>query len=127
MMGYCLMARPTAHFEVDLSFAEWLGCPSDRIMELIPMMTQTRRLSVSTLWLSAWIFLFTAAIVDAGQPMRGGEGMGLAPDISNIAYGDDPFNVLDLWKAKSDNPTPLVIFIHGGGFSGGDKRQALQQ
>ena len=30
-------------------------------------------------------------------------------------------NVLDLWKAKSDRPTPLVIYIHGGGFRSGDK------
>jgi acetyl esterase len=29
--------------------------------------------------------------------------------------------VLDLWKAKSNWPTPLVMFIHGGGFSKGDK------
>jgi hypothetical protein len=32
--------------------------------------------------------------------------------------------VLDLWLAKSDRPTPLLVFIHGGGFVGGDKRQA---
>jgi acetyl esterase/lipase len=30
--------------------------------------------------------------------------------------------VLDLWKARSAKPTPLVIHIHGGGFRGGDKR-----
>jgi acetyl esterase/lipase len=29
--------------------------------------------------------------------------------------------VFDLWKAKSDKPTPLVVFIHGGGFRGGSK------
>jgi acetyl esterase/lipase len=27
----------------------------------------------------------------------------------------------DLWKAKSDKPTPLVVFIHGGGFRAGSK------
>jgi acetyl esterase/lipase len=30
-------------------------------------------------------------------------------------------NVLDLWKAKSERPTPLVVFIHGGAFRVGDK------
>src|SRR5947208_1724873 len=46
-----------------------------------------------------------------------------APDVSNAAYGPHERNVLDLWKAKSDRPTPLVVFIHGGGFRQGDKSQ----
>ena len=29
--------------------------------------------------------------------------------------------MLDLWKAKSDKPTPLVVYIHGGGFRAGNK------
>jgi acetyl esterase/lipase len=29
--------------------------------------------------------------------------------------------VIDLYLAASDTPTPLYVFIHGGGFSGGDK------
>jgi len=50
------------------------------------------------------------------------------PDMTNVAYGSDQkFNVIDLWKAKSDKPTPLVIFIHGGGFGGGAKDQILTQ
>ena len=44
-----------------------------------------------------------------------------APDLSNIAYGPHERNVLDLWKAKSAGPTPLVVHIHGGGFTHGDK------
>ena len=43
------------------------------------------------------------------------------PDLSNVKYGDNERNVLDLWKAKSAKPTPLVIFIHGGGFRAGSK------
>src|SRR3954463_7370019 len=50
------------------------------------------------------------------------------PDMTNVAYGSDKkFNVIDLWQAKSDKPTPLVIFIHGGGFGGGHKEQILTQ
>src|SRR4051812_11717355 len=50
------------------------------------------------------------------------------PDMTNVVYGSDKkFNVIDLWKAKSDKPTPLVIFIHGGGFGGGNKEQILTQ
>lgn len=44
-----------------------------------------------------------------------------APDLANHKYGPHERNVLDLWKAKSDTPTPLVVFIHGGGFAAGSK------
>src|SRR5215813_3612953 len=45
----------------------------------------------------------------------------LPPDLANVRYGPHERNVFDLWKAKSDSPTPLVIHIHGGGFRQGDK------
>jgi len=44
-----------------------------------------------------------------------------APDHANVAYGPHQRNVLDLWLAKKDQPTPLVLYIHGGGFRTGDK------
>jgi len=43
------------------------------------------------------------------------------PDLHDVRYGPHERNVLDLWRAKSDSPTPLVVFIHGGGFRSGDK------
>jgi acetyl esterase/lipase len=43
---------------------------------------------------------------------------------TNVAYGPYPRNVLDFWKADSAKPTPLVVFIHGGGFQAGDKSNA---
>jgi len=33
---------------------------------------------------------------------------------------------LDAYLVKSDTPTPVLIFIHGGGWSGGDKRGVPQ-
>lgn len=38
-----------------------------------------------------------------------------------MAYGKHPKQVLDFYKAKSDKPTPLMFFIHGGGWMGGTK------
>jgi len=46
-----------------------------------------------------------------------------APTHENVSYGPHERNVLDFYQAKSDKPTPLIIFIHGGGFVSGDKRQ----
>lgn len=54
------------------------------------------------------------------QKSRAG-GQKPAPDIANEHYGPHERNVLDLWRAKSDKPTPLVVFIHGGGFRAGSK------
>jgi len=45
------------------------------------------------------------------------------PDLAEVKYGPHGRNVLDLWKAKSDRPTPLVVFIHGGGFRSGSKEK----
>ncbi|MDP6117246.1 MAG: alpha/beta hydrolase [Planctomycetota bacterium] len=46
----------------------------------------------------------------------------IAADLANVKYGPHARNVIDLWKAESDEPTPLAVYIHGGGFKGGDKR-----
>jgi acetyl esterase/lipase len=43
------------------------------------------------------------------------------PTAANLPYGPLERQVLDFWQAKSDQPTPLVFCIHGGGWSGGDK------
>jgi len=49
-----------------------------------------------------------------------------APTHADVRYGENPRNVLDVWLAKSDTPTPLVIYIHGGGFKSGDKAKLHQ-
>jgi acetyl esterase/lipase len=43
------------------------------------------------------------------------------PDIVNGKYGPYSANTFDLWKPKSNKPTPLVVYIHGGGLIRGDK------
>ncbi|MBK8090498.1 MAG: alpha/beta hydrolase [Verrucomicrobiaceae bacterium] len=41
--------------------------------------------------------------------------------VADFKYGPHERNVLDFWQAKSDKPTPVLFFIHGGGWMGGDK------
>jgi acetyl esterase/lipase len=63
---------------------------------------------------------FLAAASVAAQQQRQPEPP--PPDFANVAYGEHERNVFDLWQAKSSRPAPLVIYYHGGGFRGGDKR-----
>ena len=46
---------------------------------------------------------------------------GTRATFENEKYGSHVRNNFDIWLAKSNEPTPLVIYIHGGGFVGGDK------
>ena len=44
-----------------------------------------------------------------------------APTQTDIKYGPHERNLLDIWLAKSDKPTPVLISIHGGGFRAGNR------
>ena len=44
----------------------------------------------------------------------------IEPD-ENVAYGPHRMQRIYFWRAKSDQPTPLLFYIHGGGWSGGDR------
>lgn len=39
----------------------------------------------------------------------------------DVAYGSDPLHRFDIFIPKSATPAPLMIHIHGGGFTAGDK------
>jgi acetyl esterase/lipase len=43
--------------------------------------------------------------------------------LMNVPYGTHPRQVLDFYPARSDRPTPVVFYIHGGGWRSGDKQK----
>jgi len=46
----------------------------------------------------------------------------LTPTVANYVYGhDSERQKFDFWSAKSDEPVPVVLCIHGGGWMSGDK------
>jgi len=45
----------------------------------------------------------------------------LAPTFADVPYGKHERNKLDFWQAKSEALTPVVIIIHGGGWTAGSK------
>ena len=47
----------------------------------------------------------------------------IKPTHANVSYGDHKMKVIDFWKAEGDGPRPLLVYIHGGGWIGGDKKR----
>jgi acetyl esterase/lipase len=51
----------------------------------------------------------------------------MTPTHSNIRYGNENRQTCDLYLADSDGLTPLLFFVHGGGFRAGDKDMVLNR
>jgi acetyl esterase/lipase len=47
------------------------------------------------------------------------------PTEYDVAYGPHPKQVLHFWKAESEKPTPVLLFIHGGGWGAGGRLSGL--
>ena len=45
------------------------------------------------------------------------------PTHANVKYGEHERQVFDIWLADSPRPTPLAIYIHGGGLRAGSKEK----
>lgn len=58
----------------------------------------------------------TARVVSKRQPNR-----------ADVAYGSHERQRIDFYQAAADRPTPLVLYIHGGGFRGGSKSSLNQK
>ena len=47
------------------------------------------------------------------------------PTHADVRYGPHDRNVLDFWQARGVDPRPLLVYIHGGGWTKGDKSEKL--
>lgn len=72
--------------------------------------------------------LLSLAMAACGGPLAVGRveaapaGTGAARTLS---YGDDPLQAVDFWPARTaKGRTPLIVFVHGGGWRAGDKDNA---
>ena len=45
--------------------------------------------------------------------------------IESISYGPHPKQVMTFWKAESAKPTPLLFYIHGGGWQAGNRMAGM--
>lgn len=89
-----------------------------------------------TVALAVSVFLTVARAQDASQSTKSAppevkakakaksKVPAVPPTFANVAYGDHPRQVLDFYQAESPTPTPVVLYIHGGGWVNGDKAGA---
>jgi len=45
----------------------------------------------------------------------------LAPTFADVPYGKHERNKLDFWQTESKTPTPVIMILHGGGWTAGSK------
>jgi len=64
------------------------------------------------------LVLMMIEVEDFTEPVN---AVGKRATYANEKYGPHKRNTFDIWLADSEKPTPLVMYIHGGGFVGGDK------
>ncbi len=48
----------------------------------------------------------------------------LLPTHADVPYAPHAKTVIDFWQAEGDTPRPLLVYIHGGGWIGGDKKRS---
>ena len=73
------------------------------------------------------IFACVAVAFVAGSLDLAAQEEALVPTHANVSYGEHKLNAIDFWKAEGEGPRPLHIYIHGGGWTGGDKKRSPKQ
>lgn len=101
---------------------------SGRAGGVVPSSTLLMKLALTSLALASLI-TGTALAADAPKaPVAANAPAApivpvIPPTLANVAYGTDRRQILDFYKAESSTPTPLMFFIHGGGWVAGSKAQ----
>ena len=70
------------------------------------------------------LLILLTGFATIGLAAKKPEIYGPEPTMANVSYGPHAKHVLDFWKAESDTPTPVAIYIHGGAWRGRDKVDA---
>jgi len=97
-----------------------------------PMTQHSSPLTHRCRWSAFAVLLAANLVVGADAPTPPGAGVPAKSKMEillaavpatelDVAYGTHPKQVMHFWKATSDRPTPLLFYIHGGGWSNGDR------
>ena len=107
--------------------------PSEQLKKILARFPQSDANADGILTRSEAIAFFQARREKSSTgdgPMRQAKKKGAASDPAHadIAYGDHAKQTFDLWLPPGvTEPSPVVLFIHGGGFRSGDKSAVPQK
>ncbi|RMG02258.1 MAG: alpha/beta hydrolase [Planctomycetota bacterium] len=76
-----------------------------------------RRIAVLAMVAASWAVCSGMCVAQGNRQVPS-----IEPTYADVAYGDHKQQRIDIYLADSSRPTPLVLFIHGGGFRAGSKR-----
>jgi acetyl esterase len=65
--------------------------------------------------------VFMAVLSLGLSPLAVSAEEALIATMADVAYGEHPRQKVDFYRSGSDDPTPVLIYFHGGGFVQGDK------
>ena len=105
---------------------EWLGAAAALVVAAAPVRAQLANIPAETrAAIAALRPNLTPEVIEKSfalmRPLEAScDGMAVERDVS---YGADPLQKLDLWPPKARRGrAPIVVFVHGGGFARGDKK-----
>jgi len=66
------------------------------------------------------LFLLSSGVAAAKKNPAAGS----KPTLADVQYDRYKKTALDFWRAEGKGPRPLLVYIHGGGWTGGDKKRS---
>lgn len=98
------------------------GCWITGIVVLIVPILLIILVSQFTPILNIWLVRTLISRVTYGEPDNMDEISRNITTVSDLTYGTEPNSDLDIYyPTDAQTPLPVVVYIHGGGFIGGDK------
>jgi acetyl esterase/lipase len=82
------------------------------------------KIAVRTIVLFSWLFMISCSKDESDMAPPDDNA---AKTMMNVAYGADAAQVMDIYlpAGRSTNTTKVMLLIHGGGWTGGDKNDPL--
>ena len=74
------------------------------------------------------VILSVFLIVSCGTAVCANSEAGVLfkPTFKDVHYSEKyEQSVMDIWLTDSQGPAPVLVYFHGGGFKGGDKKKCM--
>ncbi len=81
-------------------------------------------IAMKTMICATSLLIVTVISTATAQEKAKPPALTIKPTHAAVSYGDHKMMVIDFWQAEGEGPRPLLVYIHGGGWIGGDKARS---